>query len=55
MTNLIALYSEMTAYVNEGRAADVFYLNFTKAVDTVSHNILADKLMKYWLDKWTVR
>ncbi|GAB0182391.1 mitochondrial enolase superfamily member 1 [Grus japonensis] len=45
----------MTGWVDEGRAADVVYLNFGKAFDTVSHNILLSKLRKCGLDEWTVR
>ena len=45
----------MTGLVNEEKAADVAYLNFSKPFDTVSHNIFTDKLMKYRLDTWTVR
>lgn len=37
------------------RRADVFYLAFSKAFDTVSHNILTDQLMNYGLDTWTVK
>jgi len=45
----------MTGWVDEGRAADVVYLNFSKAFDTVSHNILLGKLRKCGLDEWSVR
>ena len=44
--NLIAFYGGMTGWVDEGRAVDVVYLDFTKAIDTVSHNILLGKIRK---------
>jgi len=34
---------------------DVVYLNFSKAFDTVSHNILLGKLRKCGLDEWSVK
>jgi len=55
LTNLIAFYDDMTGWVDEGRAVDAVYLNFSKAFDTVSHNILLWKLRKSGLDEWSVR
>lgn len=55
MPNLIALYDGMAGRVNEGRAEDVMYLNFSKAFDTVSYNIPLGKLRKGLLDEQTVR
>ncbi|GAB0204519.1 mitochondrial enolase superfamily member 1 [Grus japonensis] len=55
LTNLIAFCDGMTVWVDEGRAVDVVYLDFSKAFDTVSHNILIGKLRKCGLDEWTVR
>ncbi|CAM4665435.1 unnamed protein product [Lepidochelys kempii] len=55
LTNLIAFYDEITGFVDEGKAVDVVFLDFSKASDTVSYNILASKLKKYRLDEWTIR
>jgi len=55
LTNLIAFYDGMTAWVHEGRAVDIVYLNFSKAFDTVSHNMLTGKLRKCGPDERTVR
>ena len=42
------------AWVDDGRAVDVVYLDFSKAFNTVSRNILLGKLRKYGLDEWSV-
>jgi len=42
----------MTGWVDEGRAVDGVYLDFSKVFGTVSHDILLGKLRKYGLDEW---
>jgi len=54
LASLTAFYDGMTGWVDEGRAVDVVYLDFSKASDTVSHNILLGKLRKCGLDEWLV-
>ncbi|KAK4815977.1 hypothetical protein QYF61_010845 [Mycteria americana] len=52
LTNLTAFYNGMmTGLVDNRRAVDALYLDFSKAFDSVSHNILIDQLMKHKLDK----
>jgi len=55
LTNLIAFDDDMTNWVDEGRAVDVVYLDFSKAFNTISHNILLGKLRKCGLDEWLVK
>ena len=34
LTNLIAFYEEITRWIDDGKAVDVFYLNFSRASDS---------------------
>ncbi|GAB0204236.1 mitochondrial enolase superfamily member 1 [Grus japonensis] len=45
----------VTCLVDEGKAVDVIYLDFSKAFDTVSYSILLEKLVAHGLDRCTLR
>lgn len=47
LTNLMSFYDKLTHLVDEGKTADVLYLDFSKAFDTISYSILLGKLMAW--------
>jgi len=53
LTSLISFYDQLTRLVNERKAVDVIYLDFSKTFDTVPHSILPAKLAAHGLDGCT--
>ncbi|KAJ7420701.1 hypothetical protein WISP_47391 [Willisornis vidua] len=54
LINLISFYDQVTCLVDEGKSVDLVYLDFSKTFDTVSHNMLLEKLAAHSLDRGTL-
>ena len=51
---MISFYDLVTRLVDEGKAADVVYLDLIRAFDTISHSIFLQKLAVRGLDRYTL-
>jgi len=54
LVNLISFYDKVTCLVDEGKAVDDVYLDFSKAFDSAPHSILLEKLAAHVLDGCTL-
>ncbi|OWK64075.1 hypothetical protein RLOC_00005284 [Lonchura striata] len=50
LSNFISFYNKVTLLVDQGKAVDVFMCT-SKAFDTISHNIILEKLAAHHLDR----
>ena len=48
LINLVNIYDETITLVDEGKAVNIVYLDFTKASDTISCRILIKKHDEIW-------
>lgn len=55
LTKLVAIYDVTITWVDERRAVNVVYCDFSNTFDMVSHNILVGKLRRCRIDEWTLR
>ncbi|KAJ7407622.1 RNA-directed DNA polymerase from mobile element jockey-like protein [Pitangus sulphuratus] len=47
LTNLVSFYDEVICLEDDGKAVNAVNLDFSKVFDTISHNILLEKLVAY--------
>ncbi|XP_072335049.1 multiple inositol polyphosphate phosphatase 1b isoform X1 [Scyliorhinus torazame] len=60
LTSLIEFFEEVTKHVDEGKAVDVVYMDFSKAFDKVPHGRLMQKVRRHgivvnlasWITNW---
>ena len=60
LTNLIEFFEEVTKMIDEGKAVDVVYMDFSKAFDKVLHGRLVQKVKSHgirgqlarWVQNW---
>lgn len=60
LTNLIEFFEEVTKMIDEGKAVDVVYMDFSKAFDKVPHGRLVQKVKLHgirgelarWIQNW---
>ncbi len=50
LTNLLLTEEWFTRVIDEGDAADIMFLNFSKVLDSVNHRFLLHKLVAYGTD-----
>ena len=59
-TNLVVFQDKLTKIIDQGKSADIFYLDFAKAFDKVPHTRLIQKLKNKgihgkvlkWIENW---
>ncbi|RMC15908.1 hypothetical protein DUI87_08113 [Hirundo rustica rustica] len=54
LTNVISFYGKVAHLVDEGKAVNVFSLNFIKAFDTIYYSILLEKPSAHGLDRYNL-